>query len=211
MKAINSSAATLLTLENTGMIKAMMIILIGIALIVMAAAGIYAGYSSHDWVIAGIAWAIMIIGTLITLFGFGKRISDRAEPNPTSAQHGRTEIRALVQSMGVVAVADHKVRDQEIEAIARIHDQMLGLKITHDEIHEILAEFEGGFDITERLTRDRAQISPMMKRLIVQSCHLVMVSDLEVVRPEENKVQEVGKALGFDQTEIDDLIATAST
>lgn len=188
-----------------------MIILIGIALIVMAAAGIYAGYSSHDWVIAGIAWAVMIIGTLITLFGFGKRISDRAEPNPTSAQHGRTEIRALVQSMGVVAVADHKVRDQEIEAIARIHVQMLGLKITHDEIHEILAEFEDGFDITERLTRDRAQISPMMKRLIVQSCHLVMVSDLEVVRPEENKVQEVGKALGFDQAEIDDLIATAST
>ena len=190
----------------------MMIIAIGLALIVVAGAGIYAGYSAQDYVIAGIAWGMLIIGTLVTLFGFGKRTSDRMEsPDRETSDHGHAEIRALIQSMGVVAVADHKVRDQEIETIGRIHEQMLGINISNDEIREILHEFEDDFDITKRLTRDRSQISPVMKRLIVQSCHLVMVSDMEVVVTEENKVHEIGKALGFEMSEIDDLIATAGT
>ncbi|MGI9350030.1 MAG: hypothetical protein ACR2O3_00590 [Rhizobiaceae bacterium] len=188
------------------------IILFGIALILAGAAGIYSGYSGDDAVIAGSGWGAMIIGTLITLFGFGKRTSDRVEnPDPESADHAHAEIRALVQSMGVIAVADKKIRDQEIETIARIHEQMLGIGITDDEIREILSEFTEDFDITKRLARDRGRISPMMKRLIVQSCHLVMISDLEIVRAEENRIHEIGLALGFDPSEIEDLIASAGT
>ena len=175
-------------------------------------AGIYAGYSADDFVIAGFSWAILLIGTLVTLFGFGKRTSERMEsPDRETSDHGHAEIRALIQSIGVVAVADMKVRDQEVETIGRIHEQMLGISISEAEIREILTEFGPDFDITKRLERDRPQISPTMKRLIVQSCHLVMVSDMEVVPPEENKVHEIGRALGFERDEIDDLIATAGT
>ncbi|MEM7067318.1 MAG: TerB family tellurite resistance protein [Pseudomonadota bacterium] len=193
----------------------MAIIIIGILLIIASGLGIVSGYSAGDFAIAGFAWAMLIIGTLITLFGIGKRISENRRemrnPNPQSSDQGHAEIRALIQSMGVVAVADNKVRDQEVEAIGRIHEQMLGIHISGDEIREILKEFESGFDINARLTRNRSQISPTMKRVIVQSCHLVMVSDMEIVPPEESKVHEIGRALGFDNTEIDDLIATAGT
>ena len=96
-----------------------------------------------------------------------------------------------------------------LDSIARIHEQMLGIRISHEEIREILSEFGPDFDITQRLVESRAKISPTMKRLIVQSCHLVMVSDMEVSGREENRIHEIGLALGFDQSEINDLIASA--
>ncbi|MEM7215320.1 MAG: hypothetical protein AAF423_07230 [Pseudomonadota bacterium] len=199
-------------LLETGQENRMATILIGIALVTGAAAAIYTGYSDGNTVIAAGGWAALIIGALTTLFGFGKRSSERiGRANREMSDHGHSEIRALVQSMGVVAVADQKIRDQEIETIARIHEQMLGISITESEVREILSEFDNDFDIAKRLVRDRGQISPMMKRLIVQSCHLVMISDLEIVRPEENRLQEIGQALGFEPNEIEDLIASAGT
>ena len=85
----------------------------------------------------------------------------------------------------------------------------LGIKISKAEIREMLSEFGPDFNITKRLVESRAKISPAMKRIIVQSCHLVMISDLEVDTTEENRIHEIGLALGFDQSEIDDLIASA--
>ena len=188
----------------------MAIIAIGFLLIAAAAFGIYTGYSQNDWVIAALAWAGLIIGVLAILFGFGKRVSDSMDDQEKGVNgHAHEEIRSLVQAMGVVAMADDKLRDQEIKTIARIHEDMLGIKISEDEVNEILSEFGPEFDITKRLVARRAQISPMMKRIIIQSCHLVMVSDLEIVQQEETRIHEIGLALGFDQSEVDDLIASA--
>lgn len=187
-------------------------IVIGLALIAGGAVGIFFGYSGNDWSMAGLGWLALIIGALATLFGFGKRASDRVStPHKEVTEHAHAEVRALIQSMGVVAVADEKIREQELATIANIHEQMLGIRISEDEVREILSEFGPDFDITARLVKNRSKISPAMKRTIVQSCQLVMISDLEVVKPEQGKLREIGLALGFDQTEIEDLIASTGT
>ncbi len=186
------------------------IIITGVILILAGAYGIYAGYSTDNWGMAGVGWGSLIIGTLSILFGVGKRASDKvATPHKEVSDHAHAEVRALIQAMGVVAVADDKIRDIEIETIVNVHDQMLGVRITHEEVKEILTEFGPDFDIVGRLTAHRSKISPSMKRTIVQCCQLVMVSDREVVVPEQNKVQQIGLALGFDQTEIEDMVASA--
>lgn len=188
------------------------IIITGLVLVLGGAAGIYVGYSNSDWALSGIGWAALLVGAIGTLFGFGKRASDRVEtPSHEQSDAAHAEVRALIQSMGVVAVADAKIRDQEVAAISEIHEQMLGVSISAKEVREILSEFDQNFNITERLTAKRGQISPAMKRTIVQACHLVMVSDLEVVEREEDRVNQIGLALGFDQSEIEDLIASAGT
>jgi len=185
------------------------IIITGAILILVGAYGIYAGYSSDNWGMAGVGWGALIIGTISILFGFGKRTSDNlSTPHNEVTDHAHAEVRALIQAMGVVAVADDKLRDIEIETIVNVHDQMLGVRISHDEVKEILSEFGPNFDIVGRLTANRGKISPTMKRTIVKCCHLVMVSDREVVKTEQNKVQQIGLALGFDQTEIEDMVAS---
>ena len=123
-------------------------------------------------------------------------------------QDGAIEIHSIIQAMGVVAVADKRIRQEEVDMIAQIYEEMLGLKIHDKEVREILSEFDDHFDIEERLTRNRSLISPAMKRMIVQSCQKVMVSDLEIVTSEENRVTEIGRALGFSDTEIQTLVAT---
>ncbi len=123
-------------------------------------------------------------------------------------QDGAIEIHSIIQAMGVVAVADKVVRQEEVDTIASIYEEMLGMKIRDAEIREILSEFDEYFDIEERLTRNRSYISPTMKRTIVQSCQRVMVSDLEIVPSEENRVMQIGKALGFSEKEVNTLIET---
>lgn len=185
------------------------IIITGIILILAGAYGIYNGYSGDNWGMAGVGWGALIIGTLSILFGVGKRASDKvASPHNEVTEHAHAEVRALIQAMGVVALADDKIRDIEVETIVNVHDQMLGLRISHEEVKEILSEFGPDFDIVGRLTANRGKISPSMKRTIVQCCQLVMVSDREVVPNEKSKIHEIGLALGFDQTEIDDMIAS---
>jgi len=86
---------------------------------------------------------------------------------------------------------------------------MLGIRINSREVREILSEFDETFDIKARLKADRAKISPLMKRKIVQACHLVMTSDLEIRDSEVSKIHEIGEALGFSTTEIEQIVALA--
>lgn len=188
------------------------IVIAGLVFIVGGATLLYFGYSASDWMLSGFGWAALLVGALVSMFGFGKKVNDELEqPDAKLTDSAHAEVRALIQALGAVAVADDKIRDQEVAAIAGIHEQMLGVKISTDEVREILSEFDSSFDITRRLTEKRGSISPAMKRTIVQACHLVMVSDLEVVKTEENKVNQIGLALGFDQSDIEDLIASAGT
>lgn len=188
----------------------MAIIFTGLVLILGGAYGIYSGYSTENWGMAGVGWGAVLVGAISTLFGFGKRASETVEtPHREVTDHANAEVRALIQSMGVVAVADNKIRDLEIETIVNVHDQMLGVTITQEEVREILSEFGPEFDITSRLIENRGKISPTMKRTIVQCCHLVMIADKEIVQREQNKVQQIGLALGFSEAEIEDMITSA--
>ncbi len=188
------------------------IIIVGLILIAAGAYGLYQAYSAEAAGGAATGWAGIILGTLTTLYGFGKQASDRmSDPENAAVSQGQAEIRALIQSMGMVAVADKKVRDAEITTIAEIHEQMLGLKISKEEVREILSEFSSTFDVEARLERDLPLISPAMRRNIIQCCHLVMVSDLEVVLSEESRIYRIGESLGFSRTEVNDLISAIST
>ncbi len=187
-------------------------IIAGMWLIAAGAYGLYNAYEGSNTGYAIVSWGAILIGALSLLGGIGNRIGNfMTPPSSSKREQGQTEIRALIQSMGVVAVADGKVRQREIAAIADIHEQVLGLKISDGEIREILSDFGADFDITKRIERDRSQISPAMKHMILESCQRVMVSDLEVPPSEISKVHEIGEALGYSKEDIDAIIATVST
>ena len=184
----------------------------GLLLITAGSFGLFNAYEGSNSGYAIISWGAILVGALALLGGIGQRIGNfMAPPSSSKLSRGQTEIRALIQSMGVVAVADGKIRNREIAAIADIHDQVLGLQIGETEIREILSEFDDSFNITQSLERDRGQISPAMKRMILECCQRVMVSDLEVPPSEISKVHEIGAALGYSKVDIDEIIAAVST
>lgn len=191
----------------------MVMTVLGLLLVSASALALYFGYSSQDILLSGLAWAGLLIGAVLSMVGFARSRTPRiyaSDLAPEEADRRHVEIRALVQSMGVMALADKKIRNEEVATIASIHEQILGLAITHEEVYEILDEFVPGFNITRSLTEKRGLISPAMKRKIVQCCHLVSVSDLEIAEPEAGKLMEVGLALGYDEDEIRDIIAEVS-
>ena len=203
--------------------RAIIYIILGIVFICFSIYNLYGGYELENPFIAAFGFGGIIIGALLTLFGFSRRGSNKKGKQTMSSINsysgdsaerepdGAIEIHAIIQSMGVVAVADRLVRQEEVDTISGIYEEMLGMKIRDEEVREILSEFDDHFDIEERLTRNRSYISPAMKRIIIQSCQKVMVSDLEIVRSEENRIDEIGRALGFTDNEIETLIKTTPT
>lgn len=198
--------------------RAIIYMLLGLVFISLGAYNLYGGYELEEPSWAGFGFATIIIGTMMTLYGISqsrKKSKNMSNKNPINSykdeaiereQDGAIEIYAIIQSMGVVAVADKRVRQEEVDTIAGIYEEMLGMKIRDEEVREILSEFDDHFDIKQRLERNRSFISPSMKRTIIQSCQKVMVSDLEIVRSEENRIMEIGRALGFSDPEINTII-----
>lgn len=200
--------------------RALFYMIIGILFIFLGAYNLYGGYEFEIPLFAAFGFGAIIAGALFVLYGLSQRSKNKkAKQTPSSInsykndnaireQDGAIEIHAIIQSMGVVAVADKRVRQEEVDTISGIYQEMLGMKIRDEEVREILSEFDDHFDIEERLTRNRSFISPSMKRIIIQSCQKVMVSDLEIVPSEKNRIMEIGRALGFSDTEITTLIAS---
>ena len=56
--------------------RSTIIIIIGVILIAAGAWLLYNAYSGNEAGSAAIAWGAIILGALVTLFGFGKRVDD---------------------------------------------------------------------------------------------------------------------------------------
>jgi len=182
-------------------------IVIGAILLALGAIGLFAGYSG-DHIIASIfSWVALLIGAGLLTFG----IADyrRGQRKPKSVQYTELEERLLIQSMACVANADGKLRDIEVTAIANIHEQLLQDAIDRQEIHTLLEGLNYA-SVLENLENHSGSISEHMKRIIVQSCHLIMISDSEIMKTEENRIHEIGTALGLTPDAVDDGIAMVS-
>lgn len=183
----------------------------GIILIVVGVVCLYIGYSGGSPGTAAIGWGAILFGTLFALLGLHQYVERFLNPTreDPEIQYGHAEVRLLIQCMGVMARADGNIDPKEVETIEEIHARMLGIAINSQEVSEILSEFDENFDINQRLQENRSKVSPLMKRKIVQACHLVMASDLKIRQSEISKIVEIGASLGFSRQEVEEIIAVA--
>lgn len=183
---------------------------LGLALVLAGAAGLYAAYGADAPAWAAAAWVAILAGALALLAGIGRFMTGfMASQHAAEVEFGPTEVRLLIQCMGAVAAADGTVQPEEMGTIARIHERVLGLRIDEDEVAEILGSFDASFDIRGRLVEARPELSPLMRERMLKSCYLVMMSDLKEDRTEMAKVREIGEALGFVPSQIDDILAAS--
>ncbi len=188
------------------------LVTIGMLLIIGGAIALYMGYSTSNASWIAIAWAAIIAGTLALLSGIGRKVKSFMEQKPNNnADYAHAEIRTLVQSMGEMAAADGKIDPREVSTIADIYQRMLGITISNEEVNEILAEFDQHDDIAKKLATDRNMINPTMKRMIIQSCYMVMIADGVKAQSEMTRLLEIGDALGINKSEVDHLISLAES
>ena len=180
---------------------------IGVILLALGAIGLFAGYDSNQVLPSVFSWGALLIGA--GLFTFGIAEHRRNNKKPKAVRYTDLEKRLLVQSMACVANADGKLREIEVTAIANIHEQLLQSAIERDEIHTLLKGLNYK-SVLENLENHAGDISEHMKRIIIQSCHLIMISDSEVLRAEESHIHEIGAALGLKRDAVDDGIAMVS-
>lgn len=188
------------------------LVTIGVLLILAGAALLFVGYSSGDAAWAAMAWATIIGGALSLLMGVGRKVTSFMEQKPNNnSDYAHAEIRTLIKSMGEMAAADGVIDPREVATIADIHQRMLGITITPDEVNEILSDFDENDNIDELLKADQKMLNPVMKRMIIQSCYLVMIADGDKAKVEFNRLHEIGESLGIGKSEVDHLISLADS
>ncbi|MEC9343146.1 MAG: TerB family tellurite resistance protein [Pseudomonadota bacterium] len=187
-----------------------LIIAAGLVLIVGGGIGLYHAYEGARFGGAALAWASIIGGALVLLGGIARFMSRFMSPQRAEESgYGETEIRLLVEAMGTMAAADGEIAGQEIETVAQIYERMLGTRIAHDDVRRILDGLGKDFDIAPRIAAERGRLSPQMRRLIFNCCYLVMMSDLVEERHESEAIRRIGHALGYDDEQMQDMIALA--
>jgi uncharacterized tellurite resistance protein B-like protein len=196
--------------KSGGGMNGKVIIVLGLLLIVLGGVGLYYAYESTAPSGAALSWAAIIGGALVLLGGIARFMSQFMSPqHAIESDYGQTEIRLLIEAMGMMAAADGRIADQEIETIAHIYERMLGSRIPLRDVGAILDNLGTNFDITPRLAAERGKLSPQLRRLIFNCCYLVMVSDLVEESREKDAMRRIGNALGFDNEQIADMIAAA--
>jgi len=184
----------------------------GIVLVIAGIILFFAGYSSPNAAWAAFAWAALIGGVVSMLAGIAQKIRTFMELKPNDdSDYAHAEIRILIKSMGEMAAADGDIDPREVKTIADIYERMLGIKISTNEVKKILSDFDKNDNIAETLTADRKMINPAMKRMIIQSCYLVMVADGKKDGAEMTRIHEIGDALELTRNEIDHLITIAAS
>jgi uncharacterized tellurite resistance protein B-like protein len=185
-------------------------VLAGLLLVIGGATALYYAYSAGNASVAIPAWGALLAGAALLIGGGSRFMSEfMGSQHAPEAEYGKTEVRLLVQAMGAMAAADGRIADEEIASIAAVYERMLGMRIGAGEVRSILDGFDGDFDIAARLEAGRAELSPQMRRLVVQCCHLVMMSDAEEESHESEKLAAVADALGFSRDELRDITAAA--
>lgn len=187
------------------------LIIAGVGLLIFGALALYRGYENSDPSTSAIAWAALIGGVIALLAGISRQVSAFMSHDPSDeSQYGQAEVRALIQSMGEMAAADGKIEPREVATIASIHEKMLGTSISFEEVNSILMEFHENDNIRDKLRTDRKKVNPAMKRMIIQSCYLVMIADEEKAESELVRLLEIGDALNLPKSEVQHLISMAS-
>lgn len=183
----------------------------GVLLVIAGAAGLYSGYENQAVIVAALGFAAVIAGAVVLMYGASGMASGPASKpaeRVLTRHHDEWQVRLLVQCMGAVAAADGAVSPDELAAISRISERMMGRRMASDDIAGMVAELKGPA-VAKRLAEERDRLPAAMRQTIVKSCYLVMMSDLDEGRREIGKVREIGRALGFSAQETDDLIAMA--
>ncbi|MCB1429244.1 MAG: TerB family tellurite resistance protein [Nitratireductor sp.] len=184
---------------------------VGAALVIGGAVALYLAYEGASPAFAATSWAAIIIGAMAMMMAASRGLSGFLAPQKAAeSAYGQDELRLLVQTMAVMAAADGKIAGQEIEAIIQVHERMLGLAISADEVSAILSGIGPGFDIAGELERQRNRLSPQFRALLVKCAWLIMMSDFVEHRRETETIHAIGRALGFEESDIDDMVAAAS-
>lgn len=189
-----------------GQISGKTVAIIGGAIIAIGAVKLAIGYSLPNFGVVGMGWLAILAGAYVGIRGFMRHMSSALKPDAEAhGEEGHAEIRLLVQAMAAMAMADRTIADEEVAEFAAVHREMLGLSIAPEHVRAMLADIDDQPDIAATLAAARADLPPVMREAILKACHRVMVSDRITDRAEEDKLAEIGAALGFRPEQIDRL------
>jgi uncharacterized tellurite resistance protein B-like protein len=115
----------------------------------------------------------------------------------------KSDMKTLLRCMILMASADDKLHEQEVEVIATVYQELMGQPIDRTLVKEL---FEGLPRAGQAQLFDNAAafetLDIEMKRLIVKACYMVKVSDREVTQEELETLAAIAAALYLSEDQF---------
>jgi uncharacterized tellurite resistance protein B-like protein len=123
----------------------------------------------------------------------------------------KSDMKTLLRCMIAMALADGKLREQEVEVIVTVYQKLIGQPIDRTLVKELF----------ERIPRDEQAhlfdnaaafetLDMETKRLIVKACYLVKVSDREVAEAELETLASIAAALHLSEDQFVRIVREVS-
>lgn len=124
----------------------------------------------------------------------------------------KRDLKALLRCMIVMALADGKLREQEIDVVVAVYQKLVGQPIERSIVRELFEQLPRG-EPSQILANTAAleSLDTRTKRLIVKACYLVKVSDCEVAEVELATLATIAAALNFSEDQLVEVLREVSS
>ncbi len=120
-------------------------------------------------------------------------------------------MKTLVRCMIVIASADDKLHEREIEVISTVYQNLMGQPIDRTLVKELFEQMRR--DAQAWLFDDAAAFETLdmeTKKLIVKACYMVKVSDREVTEEELETLAAIAAALHLSEDQFVEIVREVS-
>lgn len=150
-------------------------------------------FSLFDGEAGVLFYGAILVGGIQFVVGVFQRMHYATMPENKKAQiHAEASIITLLRCMAMVANADGKIGETEVATIAEIYERVLGSPIPLETLRNIVAKVgDGGADPAEFVASKGTQVPVEFRPLIAKACYMVMSSDGEISKSEENMLRQI--------------------
>ena len=124
----------------------------------------------------------------------------------------KSDMKMLLRCMILMATADDKLREQEVEVIATVYQKLMGQPIDRSLVEELFERMRR--DEQAWLFDDSAAFETLdidTKRLILKACYMVKVSDHDVTEEELETLAAIAAALQLSEDQFVGIVREVSS
>ena len=150
-------------------------------------------------------YGAILVGCIQYVIGVFQRIGYSMMSDERKAvKHAEAQVITLLRCMIMIANADGKLDDSEIDMIAAIYQRIVGAQVTRKQIQDAAKNIgHGGSNPADFVASLGTQTPIDFRFLIAKACRLVMEADGEVTKHEERVFNDVCKGLGLPPDAVD--------
>jgi uncharacterized tellurite resistance protein B-like protein len=157
---------------------------------------------SFGVVLKGFLMWFILLGLALVVFKISQVKKVKKKELDEMLSHIGSYERLLIDVMGLMALSDGKIEDEEIEAITKIYKQLSDNKVDKYQVRKVLEFLDKDQSISEYAKGIVSNLEEDKRILLIKAAVLVAVSDGEFAKKEIDFIGELSSGLAIEEEQV---------